>query len=108
MRSNVRALLEQHKRDHAIPNPHDLVFTAPNGSPLDPTNVVQRVYLPAVNRAGLRRIRWHDLRHTAVTYWAAAGVPQPKVGDWIGHADSRITEIYRHSSIESEDFALER
>lgn len=56
---------------------------------------------------GARRIRWHDLRHTAVTYCSAAGVPLPNVGDWIGHADSRVTEINRHNSKDSEDSALD-
>ncbi len=37
---------------------------------------------------------------------AAAGVPLAKVGDWVGHSDSRITEVYRHASADSEDFAL--
>ena len=52
------------------------------------------------------RIRFHDLRHSAVTYWAAAGVPLAKVGDWIGHSDERITQIYRHASQGSEEHAL--
>jgi integrase len=77
-----------------------------NGQPVDANNFVNRVYLPAVKRAGLRRIRFHDLRHSFVTYCAAAGVPLAKVGDWVGHSDSRITEIYRHSSAGSEEFAL--
>jgi integrase len=59
-----------------------------------------------VKRAGLRRIRFHDLRHSFVTYCAAAGVPLAKVGDWVGHSDAKITEIYRHASADSEEFAL--
>ncbi len=61
-----------------------------------------------MKRAGPHRIRFHDLRHTFVTYCAAAGVPLAKVGDWVGHSDSHITEVYRHASADSEEFALAR
>jgi len=54
--------------------------------------------IPPIRRAGLHRIRFHDLRHTFVTYCAAAGVPQEQVRDWIGHTDTRTTEIYRATS----------
>ena len=67
---------------------------------------VSRVYKPAARRAGLRESRFHDLRHTFVTYCAAAGFPLVKVADWVGHSDSRITDVYRHASADSEDFAL--
>jgi integrase len=105
VRPVLRALLEEHKRAWQ-PNELDLVFASEAGSPVDATNLVNRVYLPAVKRAGLRRIRFHDLRHTFVTYCAAAGVPLAKVGDWVGHSDAKITEIYRHASADSEEFAL--
>jgi integrase len=105
MRPVLRGLLEQHQR-RATPNPHNLVFANQAGEPLDATNVINRVYLPGVKGAGLRRIRFHDLRHTFVTYCAGAGVPLAKVGDWVGHSDARITEIYRHASADSEAFGL--
>jgi integrase len=105
MRPVLRSLLERHQR-LVTANQHDLVFANGAGEPLDATNVINRVYLPAVKRAGLRRIRFHDLRHTFVTHCAAAGVPLAKVGDWVGHSDARITEIYRHASADSEEFAL--
>jgi integrase len=105
MRPQLRELLEQHKQAWR-PNPLNLVFANEAGNPIDARNLVSRVYKPAVKRAGLREIRFHDLRHTFVTYCAAAGVPLAKVADWVGHSDSRITEIYRHSSADSEEFAL--
>ena len=91
----LRPHLEPHKRAYARPNKLDLVLPSDTGGPLDSSNVVNRVYLPSVKRAGLHRIRFHDLRYTFVTYCAAAGVPLAKVGDWVGHSDSRITEVYR-------------
>ncbi len=55
-------------------NDHDLVFTGPDGSPLDPESVAQ-VFNRRVARSGLPRIRFHDLRHTHVAHLIAAGEP---------------------------------
>lgn len=105
MRPILRHLLEQHKQAWRS-NELDLVFANEAGQPIDVRNLIGRIYKPAVKRAGLREIRFHDLRHTFVTYCAGAGVPLAKVADWVGHSDSRITEIYRHASADSEEFAL--
>ena len=42
----------------------DLVFPSEAGTVLNPANLVRRYFLPCVEKAGLRRIRFHDLRHT--------------------------------------------
>jgi integrase len=105
LRPVLRQLLEQHK-PLARTNELGLLFASRSGSPLDARNVVREVYEPAVKRAGLRQITFHSLRHTFVTMCAAAGVPLAKVGDWVGHSDSKITEIYRHASADSEAFAV--
>jgi integrase len=105
IRPVLRVLLEHHKQASSA-NQHDLLFANAAGQPVDARNLVTRVYKPAVKRSGLREIRFHDLRHTFVTYCAGAGVPLAKVADWVGHSDSRITEIYRHASADSEEFAL--
>ncbi|WP_207914173.1 site-specific integrase [Micromonospora sp. KC213] len=43
-----------------------LVFPTPTGGPLDPANLTRR-FRSFLDRAGLRRIRFHDLRHTTAT-----------------------------------------
>lgn len=48
------------------------VFTSPRGTPLDPRNV-SRAWDAFVAAAGLRRIRIHDLRHTAISLVLAEG-----------------------------------
>ncbi len=41
---------------------------------MDATNMIRREFLPALSRAGLRRIRFfHDLRHTYTTLLIAQG-----------------------------------
>jgi integrase len=49
------------------------VFTADKGGGLRPSNFRVKVWRPAVRTAGLAPLRPHDLRHTAVALWIAAG-----------------------------------
>ena len=44
----------------------DFVFCNAEGKPLDPDSLVKRQFLPALKRAGVKRVRFHDLRHTNV------------------------------------------
>lgn len=46
--------------------------------------------------AGLRDIRWHDLRHTFASNLVAAGVPVPTVQRWMGHSSIVMTMRYAH------------
>jgi integrase len=41
-----------------------LVFPSKAGTVLDQTNLSHYYFLPCLERAGLRRFRFHDLRHT--------------------------------------------
>jgi integrase len=53
----------------------DLVFAHPHsGRPLDRSRLLKR-FKAALKRAGVREVRFHDLRHTFGTRMAAAGVP---------------------------------
>jgi len=42
----------------------DLVFSSGKSTPIEINNFYQRVYAPLLAAAGLRKIRFHDLRHT--------------------------------------------
>ncbi|MGN6380419.1 MAG: tyrosine-type recombinase/integrase [Gaiellales bacterium] len=86
----------------ALQNDLDLLFVTRTPEPIEPVNLIRDIHDPAMKRAGLRRSTFHSLRHSFVTYRAAAGVPLAKVGDWVGHSDCRVTEIYRHASADSE------
>jgi integrase len=44
-----------------------LVFASSKGTPIDAQNVVNRYYKPVLKRAGLPRIRFHDLRHSCLS-----------------------------------------
>lgn len=46
--------------------------------------------------AGLRRLRWHDLRHSYASQLAIAGVPLRQLEAWLGHASIIQTERDAH------------
>ena len=84
------------KRASSYQGDDDLVFCHPGlGSVLDPSRVRKR-FVRALDRAGVRRIRFHELRHTFGTQMAAAGAPLRAIQEWMGHADYATTSIYAH------------
>ncbi len=74
----------------------DLVFCHPeSGKPLDRSKLVRR-FKQAVLQAEVRSITFHELRHTFGTRVAGASVPLRTIQHWMGHADSKTTQIYAH------------
>ena len=74
----------------------DLVFAHPQtGNPLDRSKVTKR-FKQACRDSGVRVIRFHDLRHTFATRLAASGQPMRTIQEFLGHADSKTTQIYAH------------
>ncbi len=63
MSLRLKKELEEHEILSFV-NDHDLVFCNQKESPVDPDNFVSREFMPALALAGLREIRFHDLRHT--------------------------------------------
>ncbi|MGH8899972.1 MAG: hypothetical protein ACRDZ4_23780 [Egibacteraceae bacterium] len=73
------------------------MFTAPAGGPLRRSNYRHKVWLPSIARAGLDGLRFHDLRHTAVALWVAAGANVLEVKQRAGHTRSTFTlDRYGH------------
>ncbi|MEO7774538.1 MAG: tyrosine-type recombinase/integrase [Steroidobacteraceae bacterium] len=82
----------------ACPNgEHNLVFPNQEGKPHSPANLLHRGLYPALRKAGLRKVRFHDLRHSFASLALASGENLQVVSDALGHADSSITlKVYRH------------
>ena len=76
---------------------HDLVFPNLDGLPMSHANLLQRGFYPALRRAGLRKIRFHDLRHTFASLMISNGEDIVRVSRMLGHANASITlNVYRH------------
>jgi integrase len=61
------------------------------------SNLMIRAWHPALRRAGLRRIRFHDLRHTCASWLVASGVPIRDVAAHLGHSSTKQTlDTYSH------------
>lgn len=72
----------------------DLVFCHPDtGNPYDSSKMRKR-FKEALKEAGIRPIRFHDLRHTFGTRMAAAGAPLRFIQEWMGHRDYKTTLLY--------------
>jgi integrase len=90
----VRDELGLHHERSRFQAPADLVFPHPElGVVLDPAKLRKR-FQAAARRAGLRPVRFHDLRHTFGTRMAAAGAPLRWIQEWLGHSDYRTTTLY--------------
>ena len=75
----------------------DLVFPSPEGSVLDPDNLIKRYFLPCIEHAGLRRFRFHDLRHTFGSLLIQDGASISYVKEQMGHSSIQITvDTYGH------------
>ncbi len=71
-------------------------------------NDVTKAFIRVRNRAGLKTVRLHDLRHFAATRLLAAGVPVRNVSGRLGHANAATTlGVYAHFVEESDRDAAE-
>jgi integrase len=95
--ATLDALHEHRKAQLAEGNAGRLVFCAPDGGYLRRPNLAQRHFRPLLARAGLPRIRFHDLRHTAATLLLLANERTKVVSERLGHASTMTTEAtYQH------------
>jgi integrase len=72
-----------------------LVFCRVDGKPLTRWQLHERLW-SAWRRAGLREIRWHDLRHSFASQLVSAGVPLRQVQDSLGRSTMQMTMRYSH------------
>jgi integrase len=61
------------------------------GRQLEYQNFANRIFNPAVKKAGLKDVRIHDLRRTTATLLVAHRVDLKTIEAWMGHSDVRLT-----------------
>jgi integrase len=75
----------------------DLVFPSKAGTVIDQSNLTNYHFLPCLERAGLRRFRFHDLRHTFGSLLIQDGASLAYVKDQMGHSSIQVTvDTYGH------------
>ncbi|MFL6111828.1 MAG: tyrosine-type recombinase/integrase [Catenulispora sp.] len=75
---------------------HGLVFTKQDGTPFEGSTLT-RPFAKLCDRAGIRRIRFHDLRHSCATLLLEQGVELVTINELVGHAQIHITaDVYAH------------
>jgi integrase len=89
--------MTDHVERYATPGPDGLVFPGAEGGTLRASQWRNRHWYPAVRQAGLAPLRPHDLRHTAVSLWIAAGATPNQIAAWAGHTSvSVVLDRYGH------------
>ena len=75
----------------------DLVFPSQVGTVIKPDNIAPRYMEPALEKAGLRRFRFHDMRHTFGSLLIQDGASLTYVKEQMGHSSIQITvDTYGH------------
>jgi site-specific recombinase XerD len=72
-----------------------VVFCNSDGRPLLLWQLHERLEM-VCRLAGLRKVRWHDLRHSFASQLVAEGVPLRQVQAWLGHSTIHMTMRYSH------------
>ena len=86
----------------------DLVFANAEGDPLDPS-VLSHSFAKIVKQAGLKNVRFHDLRHTFASLMLLRGAKPKVISEALGHASVAFTmDTYSHiiEGMQSEAMAL--
>ncbi len=100
--AEIKLRNRQHYHDHGLmfakewgglKRRHDVL-----GHPLQVNNLGQREYAKLIAASGVRRIKFHGMRHTCATLLLQAGVPAHVVQQRLGHKRIEMTlSIYAHA-----------
>ena len=109
------ALLKTHKAHQAAERLHagnrwtdsGLVFATELGDAVDPRNVLRTIQI-AADKAGVKGVGVHTLRHRTAVAWLEAGVHIKAVADLLGHSSISVTgDIYGHTSEDTARAAID-
>ena len=110
--NTIEALLQQKEKIQQMKTSagrkwieNDLVFPSTIGTPMASYHL-RKDFFRLLSIAGLPRIRFHDLRHTAATLMINHGVPIIVISKMLGHSKPSVTlDFYGHCSVAMQDEA---
>ena len=87
------ALMGQHAKVRRL----DTALVFPDATGRKPLGI-REAFEGAVKRAGIVDFRFHDLRHTAVSYLAVSGASLAEIAEVLGHKTLAMVKRYAHLS----------
>jgi integrase len=98
--AELMSLRRRRKEDYLTKGKNEIpewVFCNQEGNPADMHNIKNRHFAKCLAKAGLRRIRFHDLRHSFASLLLQDGQSLKYVSDQLGHSSIKMTaDIYGH------------
>lgn len=108
MTPRLGAILHDAYNESGRPLPETVIFSGDGKRPYDHSNV-RRKFNKALNKAGVRHVRIHDLRHTYSTNMLACGCSIKALQHALGHSSAKLTlDTYAHYIPESATEAIAR
>jgi len=110
------AKLENHRKNQEVLKAaagdkwkeNDLIFTSSIGTYMDQSRV-HKEFKRLLTKAGLPDLRFHDLRHTSLSFLLENGTPVNTVQQRAGHSKASVTiDIYGHALAGSQNQAADR
>jgi integrase len=93
----IATALEHHLATYTPPGPEAPIFAGAGGGTLRAAAWRSRFWTRATRAAGLAPLRVHDMRHTAVALWIAAGANPKQLAAWAGHTSVAVVlDRYGH------------
>jgi integrase len=97
LRKHRTGQLEQRLTAGPLWSDSDYVFCTAIGTPIEHGNLIRRSFEPLMKRAGVPRIRFHDLRHTFASLMLADEQHPKVVQEMLGHSQISLTlDTYSH------------
>jgi integrase len=95
-------VLRDHLEQFGNAGSSGLVFPSRQGLPLRHSQFRNRVWLPALEQAGMEGVHFHDLRHAGNNLAASTGATLRELMARVGHSTTRAALIYLHDSDEGQ------
>lgn len=97
LRRHRSAQLEERLAAGAAWKERELVFCDQVGAPIDGREMLRSWFRPLLSKAGLPRVRFHDLRHSYASIALSRGVHPKVVQEAMGHSTISVTlDTYSH------------